>query len=88
MKNHTLTETEKSWRVGGNCYGLELLTMPQRNAIHNLKTHGFILENVTPSGVALLYQYGIHGVGYREVWPTGKVTYMGKELWEKGETIK
>jgi hypothetical protein len=84
MKNHTLTETEKTWRVGENCYGLELLTMPQRNAIHNLKTYGYTLENVTPSGVALLYQYGIHGVGYREVYPSGKVFSGGERVIAEG----
>jgi len=60
MKN-TLTNTERSWRVDQNCYGLELLNMKQRNEIHNLKAIGYILNNVTPSGLALLTIHGSNG---------------------------
>jgi len=73
MKN-TLTNTEKSWRVEENCYGLELLNMKQRNEIHNLKVIGYILNNVTPSGVALLTIHGSNGYTNACVDKNGVVT--------------
>jgi hypothetical protein len=72
-KNFPLTETEKTWRVGRNCYGMDLLTMRQRDQIHDMKTRCWILENVTPSGVALMYQHGADGCGYAEIYPNGKI---------------
>lgn len=73
MKN-TLTNTEKSWRVDQNCYGLELLNMKQRNEIHNLKAIGYILNNVTPAGLALLTIHGANGYTNACVDKTAAVT--------------
>jgi len=67
-----LTNTEKTWRVGDNCYGLELLNLTQRHEIHNLKTSGFILENVTPSGVALLTLHTSNGWTSVSIFPNGE----------------
>ena len=72
---YPLTNTEKTWRVGQNCYGLDLLTISQRHMIHNLKTSGFILDNVTPSGFALMTGYGQNCVTMVDISPTGKATY-------------
>ena len=75
-----LTNTELTWRVGRDCYGLELLTMKQRNEIHNLKTKGYTLENVTPSGVALMTIHGNGGYTDASVFPDGaaKLTHFDK----------
>lgn len=74
--NYPLTNTEKTWRVGENCYGLELLTLSQRHVVHNLKTSGFILDNVTPSGFALLTGHGPNCTTLVDVSPEGKSSYL------------
>jgi hypothetical protein len=70
-----LTNTEKTWRVGADCYGLELLTLKQRNAIHNLKAKGWTLENVTPSGIALLWVSGSTGTSGASVLRDGHAEF-------------
>jgi hypothetical protein len=75
MKN-TLTNTERSWRVDKNCYGLDLLNTKQRNEVHNLKTIGYILNNVTPTGVALLTIHGANGYTNASVNKAGSVSFV------------
>lgn len=80
MKNN-LTNTEKTWRVGEDCYGLDLLNLRQRHEVHNLKTYGYILDNVTPTGNALLTIQGASGWTNACVFPNGKVdlTHFNKD---------
>jgi hypothetical protein len=54
--------------------------MKQRNEIHNLKTKGYTLENVTPSGVALMTIHGNGGYTDASVFPDGvvKLTHFDK----------
>jgi len=57
--------------VADNCYGIELLTIQQRNLVKDFNSIGFILENVTLSGVAMLEK--MNGNGFCEiiVYPCG-----------------
>lgn len=71
-----LTSTELNWRVESNSYGLELLNMKQRHKVHNLKTAGYILNNVTPSGVALLTIHGVNGYTNASVNKAGSVSHV------------
>ena len=68
-----LTETERTWMVSPHCEGLELLNPAQRNEIHNLKTKGYTLENVTPSGNAMLKIHSDKGWTDASVLPSGEV---------------
>jgi hypothetical protein len=71
-----LTNTELNWRVENNSQGLELLNMKQRHKVHNLKTAGYILNNVTPSGVALLTIHGINGYTNASVNKAAGVSFV------------
>jgi hypothetical protein len=75
-----LTNTERTWRVSEYCYGIELLNMTQRHEVHNLKTLGYILDNVTPSGNALMSVNGANGYTSVCVFPSGKldITHSNK----------
>jgi hypothetical protein len=74
MKNN-LTNTEKTWRVGEDCYGIELLNLTQRHEVHNLKTYGYTLYNVTPTGNALLSVRSASGHTDVCVFPNGKLDF-------------
>lgn len=71
-----LTNTELNWRVEDNCCGLELLNISQRHEVHNLKTAGYILNNVTPSGVALLTIHGVNGYTNASVNKAGSISFV------------
>jgi hypothetical protein len=69
---NNLTNTERTWRVSEDCYGIELLNPTQRHKVHNLKTYGYILTNVTPTGNALLTIQGASGWTDACVFPSGE----------------
>jgi hypothetical protein len=71
--NKNLTNTERTWRVSEDCYGIELLNLTQRHEVHNLKTYGYTLDNVTPTGNALLSVSGANGGTSVCVFPSGKL---------------
>ena len=75
-----LTNTERLWRVGEDCYGIDLLNMTQRHEVHNLKTIGYTLYNVTPTGNALMSVHATSGSTYVCVFPNGKldITHFDK----------
>jgi uncharacterized protein YerC len=70
-----LTNTEKTWRVGRDCFGIELLSMSQRHEVHNLKTIGYTLQNVTPTGNALLSIHGSNGYTQACISSSGEVSF-------------
>jgi hypothetical protein len=70
-----LTNTERIWRVSPDCQGMDLLNLKQRHEVHNLKTYGFTLYNVTPCGNALLLGHGCNGHTEAAVFQNGKTEY-------------